>query len=201
LLFKSALQFGLYGDLEQLSWKKALEYSAQHLNGEKLFLNCNPYLVEGPKFLEIKSLFDKSQVNTNNVVLEITERSAISNSGLFYNNLNQYREHGFSFAIDDVGKGYSSLEVMVETKPEVVKIDRHIITDIHEDSFKRSIVKFIVSFCKDSGILSVAEGIESKKELDVVRDLGVNAGQGYFLFKPTPYIDRDAMCYTTSKLV
>ena len=88
-----------------------------------------------------------------------------------------------------MGGGYASLEAIVETKPEVVKIDRHIVVDLKTDSFKRSIVKFIVAFCKENKILSIAEGIESKEDLNTVIDLGVDAGQGYYLYRPTSQVD------------
>jgi len=162
LLFKAAIQCGFYQELEMLSWTKALEAITKHLDTEKLFLNCNPYLIEGPKFLTIKSLFDKSNIRVENVILEITERSAITDFKKFYNHLKQYRDYGFKFAVDDVGGGYASLESIIETKPEVVKIDRHIISGIHADSYRRSLIKFVVAFCKENNILSVAEGIETK---------------------------------------
>jgi EAL domain-containing protein (putative c-di-GMP-specific phosphodiesterase class I)/ActR/RegA family two-component response regulator len=191
LLFKAAIQFGVYSELEILSWKKAVQYANQFLDDKKLFLNCNPYLVECPKFLTIKSIFDNINLKINNVVLEITERSSVSDFKVFYEHLDCYKQHGFSFAVDDVGGGFASLEAIVETKPEVLKIDRHIINAIYDDAFKRSIVKFIVSFCKENQILSIAEGIESQQELDIVRELGIDAGQGYYLAKPSPSIDND----------
>ncbi len=185
VLFKLALQYGFYQELEVISWKKAVASAGKFLEDKKLFLNCNPYLVEGQKFSVIKSIFEQSQINVNNVILEITERSAISDFKIFYEYLARYREYGFKFAVDDVGGGYASLEAIVAIKPEVVKIDRHIVHELGKDSFKRSIVKLIVAFCKENGILSVAEGIERKEDLDILIGLGVDAGQGYYLAKPS----------------
>src|SRR3989338_7379332 len=69
VLFKLALQFGFYQDLEVISWKKAVACAAKFLEDKKLFLNCNPYLVEGQKFPIIKSIFEESQVKVSNVIL------------------------------------------------------------------------------------------------------------------------------------
>ncbi|MCA9399190.1 MAG: response regulator, partial [Candidatus Omnitrophica bacterium] len=102
LLFKAAIQFGFYQELEIASWDKALSYAYEHITKEKIFLNCNPYLVEGARFTSIKDLFAKSNISPQNVILEITERSAISDFEVFYKHLNKYREHGFKFAVDDV---------------------------------------------------------------------------------------------------
>jgi len=189
LLFKAALQYGVYQDLELLAWKKALALASKHLDGNKLFLNCNPYLVKGSKFSDIKSLFKGNNVNIHDVYLEITERSQITNFKAFYKDLSTYRDFGFKFAIDDVGGGYASLEAIVETRPEVVKIDQHIVNELKSDSLRRSIVKFIVAFCKEHSILSIAEGIETKEDFLAVRDLGVDAGQGYFFHRPSPHMD------------
>ncbi len=189
LLFKAALQFGCYCDLEIVVWKKALAMLADPLREGKIFLNCNPYLLEGPVFLKIQSIFDEHHIARKNVVLEITERSAISDFKIFYESLRRYRELGFQVAVDDVGGGYASLESIVEIKPNVVKIDGHIVSNLKKDAFKRSIIKFLVSFCQERHVLSVAEGIETKEDLDAVIDLGVDAGQGYYFYRPTPLIN------------
>jgi len=188
LLFKAAIRYGLYCDLEILSWRNALKNIARNIKDEKIFLNCNPYLIEGPKFVEVQQIFEESGVNIDNVVLEITERSAISDFKAFYELLRKFRNQGFRFAIDDVGGGYASIESIVEVRPEVVKIDRHIISNLHNDPYKKSIVKFIVSFCHENKILSIAEGIETRIDLETVRDLGVDAAQGYYLYRPSPDI-------------
>lgn len=193
ILFKLALKFGLYHELERVSWVNAIKMVASHLSHEKLFLNCNPYLVESPKFLSVRDLFSKASIGVENTVLEITERSAINNYKEFFKLLSRYRDYGFKFAVDDVGGGYASLESIVETRPEVVKLDRHIVHLLHTDEFKRSIVRFIVSFCRENNILLIAEGIETKEELKAVKELGVEAGQGYYLCRPTPHIDIKAM--------
>jgi EAL domain-containing protein (putative c-di-GMP-specific phosphodiesterase class I)/FixJ family two-component response regulator len=189
--FKESLKYGMYSDMEILSWSLALPILAQTLKTQKIFLNCNPYFIESMDFLVVKSLFEETNISPRNVILEITERSAISNYKLFYKQLQRYREYGFGFAVDDVGGGYASLESVVQTKPEVIKIDRHIISNLKNDLFKRSIVKFVVSFCQENNILSIAEGIQSKEDLEIVKDLGVDGGQGYYLFRPTPKITLD----------
>ena len=78
------------------------------------------------------------------------------------------------------------MESIIETRPEVVKIDRRIVHKMDTDALRRSIVKFIVSFCKEHGIMSVAEGIETKADFEVAKQLGVDAGQGYYFHKPAP---------------
>ena len=191
--FKAALRYGLYTDLEMLSWSKALGVLSQFITDEMIFFNCNPYFIESSQFARVKALFEKNHISPENVVLEITERSVITNFELFYQHLHSYRQHGFRFAVDDVGGGYSSLESIVEIKPEVVKIDYHLIKELKDNPFKQSIIRFISSLCRENKIISVGEGIESQDVLDIVRQLGVDAVQGYHLCRPTAKIDMAAL--------
>jgi len=192
-LFKAALRFGLYYELEMIVWSKAIEEALKNFDHEHLFLNCSPYLIESDKFEAVKEIFYTLGMQARHVFLELTERAGITEQNKFYEHLSSYRQHGFKIAIDDVGAGYSSLESIVQTKPEVVKIDRHIVAGLTSDLFKRSIVKLIVAFCKENGIICIAEGIETKKDLEVLMDLGVQMGQGYYLYKPVEKIDLIAM--------
>ncbi len=185
VFFRAALQYGLYTEMEIMAWSLALERLSRSVREEKIFLNCNPYFIETAKFERVKSVFELHEIATKNVILEITERSAITDFKMFYEQLSRYRKYGFHFAVDDVGGGYASLESIVQTKPEVVKIDRHIISGVSTDPFKRSIVKFIVSFCRENNIISVAEGVETADDLAAVKELGISCGQGFYLFKPT----------------
>ncbi len=187
--FKAALQYGMYPDLEMLSWSKALGQLSTEISEEKIFLNCSPYFIESSQFLRVKALVEKNQLTPHNVVLEITERSAVTNYKLFYEHLSRFRDYGFRIAVDDVGGGYASLQSIVETRPDVVKIDRHFITSLRQDPFKRSVVKFVVNLCKENNILCIAEGVETQEDLEIVRDLDVDAGQGYYFCRPTPEID------------
>jgi EAL domain-containing protein (putative c-di-GMP-specific phosphodiesterase class I)/CheY-like chemotaxis protein len=189
LLFATALEFGLYFDLEMMVWKKALEAFKKSGEDHKMFLNCSPYLVENDNFMQVEGLFQSSVVSTSSAFLELTERTAILEHKVFYDRLRQYRSGGFKIAVDDVGSGYSSLESIVETHPEVVKIDRSIVHALVDDPYKSSIVKFIVSFCHEHDIICVAEGVETKEELHIIKNLGVQACQGYYFCRPMPQLN------------
>lgn len=186
VLFKEALRLGLYVQVEMMIWQKAMDIFRKYANqyGCHMFLNCNPYLVEHNQYALVKSMFQSTGVSPSRIYLELTERSAIGEFSMFYEKLNQYREGGFSIAVDDVGGGYSSLETIVHTRPQAVKIDRHITTDVSNDLIKQSIIKLLVAFCHENNIVSIAEGIETKQDLDTVIQLGVDAGQGYYLCRP-----------------
>ncbi|MDD3375561.1 MAG: EAL domain-containing protein [Candidatus Omnitrophica bacterium] len=193
MLFEAALRFGFYKELEMTCWKKAFEVLSSGSYSNRIFLNCNPYLVESAEFLTIKSLISDYNISSKDVVLEITERSGITDYRMFFDRLREYQKDGLCVAIDDVGGGYASFESIVEISPNLVKIDISIIRDLDKNPLKASVVKFIIGFCKENNIISVAEGIERKEELDVLLDLGVDAGQGYFLGMPSPEIKVDEL--------
>jgi len=189
IFFRAAMQYGLYNELEILAWTLAIIGMAKSPQEEKLFFNCTPYFIESSQFRKVKTLFERHHIDPARVVMEITERSAVADFKMFFEHLQDYRSCGFQFAVDDVGGGYASLESLVEIQPGIVKIDRHIIKDLANNKYKQSIVKFIVAFSQENGILSIAEGIESPEELAAVKELGVTAGQGFYLGRPTSDVD------------
>ena len=146
-------------------------------------------MVESDNFKTIKEVFSSYGMSSNEVFLEITERSAVIAFDSFYERLREFRHDGFKIAVDDMGAGYSSLESIIEIKPEAVKLDKHIINGVSKDPYKNSIVKLFVAFCRENSIICIAEGIETKEDFDALIELGVDAGQGYYLCRPTNILD------------
>ena len=103
--------------------------------------------------------------------------------------MREYRQDGFKIAVDDLGAGYSSLETIIEIRPEAIKLDKHIVFGVSKDPYKSSIVKLFVAFCRENGIICVAEGIETKEDYEALIELGVDAGQGYYLCRPSTMLD------------
>ncbi len=189
LFFKAALAFGVYTDLEKLAWRKAFGEWKKRLGRGKLFLNCTPYFI-GNNSME-KGFFTALGVDPREAVVELTERAAIHNQDLFVEKVEELRGLGMQIAVDDVGSGFASLDTVADVRPEYIKIDLKLIRDINFNSLKRNIVQAVITFCHQSDILTVAEGIEERAELQAVRDLGIDAVQGYLLGKPSPEINKD----------
>ncbi|MBF0571909.1 MAG: EAL domain-containing protein [Candidatus Omnitrophica bacterium] len=194
VFFKNALKYGVYYEVEMIGWRKAIKIAADLFDGrEELFLHCDPCLIECGKLKTVKNIFYDLGMPCSDVFLEITERSAIVAVDAFYQQLREYRQDGFKIVVDDLRAGDTSLEYIVETKPEAVKLDRHITNGVSKDVYKNSIVKLFVRFCRENSIICVAEGIENKQDFDALIELGVDAGQGYYLCRPTENIDLKAM--------
>lgn len=120
-----------------------------------------------------------------NVVFEIIERSFLSGAGA-QDNLHKLREKGFALAIDDFGTGYSSLETLVKHKIDELKLDKSII-DIIETPKGRSICKNMIVLCHELGSQIVAEGVEHKAQLDILKKIGADYIQGFYFSKAIPF--------------
>jgi EAL domain-containing protein (putative c-di-GMP-specific phosphodiesterase class I) len=118
------------------------------------------------------------------IIFEITEVEQVQNDNLLKNIVIEYKRQGFKTAIDDFGSGYSGLNLLSMFQPDIIKLDMELIRDIDQDFVKRTIVKNTVQICRDLGITVIAEGIETKNELNVLRDFGLNLFQGYYFAKP-----------------
>jgi EAL domain-containing protein (putative c-di-GMP-specific phosphodiesterase class I) len=101
--------------------------------------------------------------------------------------LTEYREHGFRFALDDVGEGHSTIEVLATARPEFIKIARGLTLGPGRTlDGNMAAIAALVTFASTTGAAVVAEGLESDAAIDHMRDLGVTLGQGYALGRPAP---------------
>jgi EAL domain-containing protein (putative c-di-GMP-specific phosphodiesterase class I) len=95
-----------------------------------------------------------------------------------------FTDLGMSFAVDDVGAGYSGLESIAKLKPTYLKIDTSLVRDVHVNVVNRAMVKAIIALGHGIGARVIAEGIHNEEEMQVLRALDVDFGQGYHLARP-----------------
>jgi EAL domain-containing protein (putative c-di-GMP-specific phosphodiesterase class I) len=188
-LFLFAEQEGLTYALDRLAREKAIDGCMPLKKEQKLFINVMAQIMEDPGFSpgQTLSLLEQHRLSPHNVVFEITERSSIADFGSVKRALEHYRSQGYQIAIDDVGAGYSSLQSIVELRPDYLKVDRSIIQNIHLDDMKEHILLTLIQLAAKMGISIIAEGIEQKEELAKVRDMGVHYAQGYLLGSPAEF--------------
>jgi EAL domain-containing protein (putative c-di-GMP-specific phosphodiesterase class I)/DNA-binding response OmpR family regulator len=118
------------------------------------------------------------------VVLEVTERSAIRDIPVFREALDMLRNQGFRIAIDDAGSGYASLQSIAELRPNYLKVANTLITGLHADTIKRDVVEMLVNLGRRIEAVCIAEGIETPQDLEECRRLGIPYGQGFYLGVP-----------------
>jgi EAL domain-containing protein (putative c-di-GMP-specific phosphodiesterase class I)/DNA-binding response OmpR family regulator len=149
--------------------------------GVYVSVNVSPQTLCAPGLLEILR-----DVPARRVVLELTERSPIVNYEEAVECVSNLRVLGARLAVDDVGRGFSGLGRVVELAPDLLKIDRSLVSGVDSDAAKSALIARLTSYGDEIGMDVVAEGIETEAELETLRALGVRNGQGFLLGRPGP---------------
>ncbi len=178
--FAEAASIGMGLELELYTVAQALGTSRRMAAGEYISINISPTtLVSG-------RLWDLLPPNgRDRIVIEITEHEHISdysNAACAIDLLKQRAR----IAIDDVGAGFAGLRHIVDLRPDILKIDRQLTSEIDADPARRALVTALIHYAGEIGAQLIAEGIETQEELETLRDLGVHFGQGFLLGKPQP---------------
>jgi EAL domain-containing protein (putative c-di-GMP-specific phosphodiesterase class I)/GGDEF domain-containing protein len=193
-LFKVAYDSDLVLRLERLCRKKAIAAAADIPEGRLLFLNIEPEAISDPELRDVMftALLADAAITPDRIVLEITERTAIVDFGSFRATLEYLRALGFAVAVDDAGAGYGSLQCLAEVKPEWLKIDISLVRGVDTDEVRRQLMSSLVIFARKVGVKLVAEGIETREELETLKEIGVTYGQGFYFTKPVLPFPADA---------
>ncbi|MGZ5213362.1 MAG: EAL domain-containing protein [Actinomycetota bacterium] len=178
--FAAAVELELGVQLEMMAIESAMTGLPLLPAGAYLSVNCSPRAAMSP---ELAALIDG---NASRMVIEITEHEAIEDYAVLAAALEGSREHGVRVAIDDAGAGFASLRHTLLLRPDIVKVDTSLTRNIDGDRAKRALTSALVSFGEEMGIAIIAEGIETREELDVLVALGVPFGQGFYLAEPAP---------------
>ncbi|SDO07323.1 EAL domain-containing protein [Geodermatophilus sp. DSM 45219] len=162
---------------------QALERAAEHLDrvGGYVAMNVSPATLLTPACGELLR-----RLPLHRVVLELTEHDAVEDYDRLSAALAPVRAAGLRLAIDDVGAGFSSLRHIVVTAPDVIKLDRSIVTGLAADRVLATLVGSLVSFAHGCGAHVVAEGVETAEDATALRALGVDHGQGWYFGRPGP---------------
>ncbi|MBI9015072.1 MAG: bifunctional diguanylate cyclase/phosphodiesterase [Clostridiales bacterium] len=148
-------------------------------------VNLSPLTLNSVDFyLNLKDLLEITGVNPGYLEFEITEHSAMNSSNIMEDVFRQIKALGFYISIDDFGTGYSSLSYLKRFNVDTLKIAKELIANIelHEDEMQ--IVKAIIKMSEALGLKIIAEGVETKEQLDILNDLNCHVIQGYYLAKP-----------------
>jgi EAL domain-containing protein (putative c-di-GMP-specific phosphodiesterase class I) len=148
-------------------------------DGVALSINAGPKTVTAPGFHEAIL-----GVPAHRVIVELTEHNAIDDYPGLVDSLRSLRQKGTRISIDDTGSGYSSLAHILKLAPDLIKLDRDLVSGIDVDPVRRALAAALVSFAAETGAQIVAEGVETEDELVALRQLGVRYAQGYYLGRP-----------------
>jgi len=188
-LFSLAARLGLTEELERACRKQAFVDWGFFGAPGRLFVNTVPATVRDASFLGRGVLdFLGSSTSPRYVTLEITERQVIENYSMYREAMHAFLDLGFTFAIDDLGAGYSGLETVATLGASYLKIDMGLVRDVHQKRSSQQIIKAIVEMSSGVGATLIAEGIQTQEEAATIQDLGIRYGQGYLFARPIdPY--------------
>lgn len=160
--------------------------AAKGLYDSLIYINFVPTSIYDPNFClqDTTEWAYQLKLNPSKIVFEVVESQRVKDLNHLSNVLSVYREGGFKVALDDVGTGYSNLELLVHLKPDFIKIDREIVRNVDKDFLKQSLVKALCQVCRETNITVVAEGIETASEFAYLKDL-VDLMQGFYFAKPS----------------
>lgn len=178
-------------DLERMILCKALKqkqlWEQDGLGHIELSINLSGKSIESEDdFRIIEEIISSYRVDYNKIIFEITETVIITNINLVMERLNRLKRHGIRFALDDFGTGYSSLVHLVKLPIDIIKIDRSFIRSIPYNIEETTITKNILTMAHDLSYKVVAEGIETKEQLEYLRKNFCEGGQGFLLCVPLP---------------
>ncbi len=202
-LFDIADRYGLSSQLEFVCRELSIQHFTEFNLDAKLFLNVSPHVLLQPEFKTGETLryLEKFGLNPHNVVIELTEHKPTDDYELMREAVMHYRGMGFEIALDDLGAGYSSLRLWSELLPEYVKIDQHFIQELQNDSIKLNFVRSIQGIASSLNCHVIAEGVETEAEFNVIKQLGISYGQGYYFARPSaiPLVELDAEIFFQNK--
>ena len=153
----------------------------------KMAINLSPHHFDSVNFFPyLTDAFKQYNVLPQWIDFEITENSAMSTATAMEEIFTTLAGMGVSISVDDFGTGYSSLSYIKRFDIDQLKIAKELIDNIVEDEADLVIIKAIILMSKGMGLVTIAEGVETKAQYDVLKTLGCDAIQGYYLSRPLP---------------
>lgn len=178
--FDAADRVGLGAAMESAAVHNALRLLPRLPAGLSLAVNVSARALLASE--SIPALFTGSE--STRLILEVTEHERIRDTERLRARLAPVRSAGVRVAVDDAGSGFAGLQHILDLAPEVLKLDRTLITGISTDPARQAMCEAMLSFCRRTNAALVAEGVQTPAELATVRRLGVTRAQGYLLGRP-----------------
>ncbi|AQH04677.1 diguanylate cyclase (plasmid) [Burkholderia sp. KK1] len=150
-------------------------------------VNVSPKQFRDPRLVSVlKAAIKRGSIASHRITLEITESALIDNVDDAQEVLSNVRAMGVRIAIDDFGTGYSSLSYLARFRPDVLKLDKTFVDNIATDTMARTVVEGVIDLAHKLGVTVVAEGVETREQLDALRAVRCDKVQGFLLSRPVP---------------
>lgn len=186
-IFDAARTTDLLFQVDLACRRSAIRNAAKQGIQAKVFINFLPSAIYDPVFClrSTVAAVEAAGLRRDQVVFEVVESEQATDTDHLRSILDYYRGEGFGVALDDVGAGYSSLNMIHELRPDYVKLDMALVQGVDLDPFKATIVAKLLEITQELGIRTVAEGIETQGELEWVSAHGADFVQGFLVQRPS----------------
>lgn len=155
------------------------------LDGLHVFINILPTTMENPLSLTNLKKMKPLESNVKRVVFEITEDKNGEEISHRKAMVGSMKKQGFLIALDDLGKGESSLPNVIELEPNIIKLDRYFSIDLTRNTRKQRVIQLIQRFAAEDAMV-ILEGLETEEDVATAKSLGIKYGQGFVLGRPQP---------------
>jgi EAL domain-containing protein (putative c-di-GMP-specific phosphodiesterase class I) len=180
--FAAAAEAGVAAELEALAIHKALAAVPALPANTFLTVNVSPHLLGAPAVQQALA----TRTELHRVVVELTEHTPVHDLDELRRQCDDLRRRGALIALDDAGSGYSGLQQLAALRPQVVKLDRALVSDADTDPVRVALAEMLGEFAGRIDAWLLAEGIETPAELAAFAQLGVPLAQGWLLGRPGP---------------
>jgi EAL domain-containing protein (putative c-di-GMP-specific phosphodiesterase class I)/GGDEF domain-containing protein len=181
----AAQRAGLRDELEVACWD-AIASAGVPPHGRALWVNLSPEALGHPGLLEVAGRL------TSRLVIELTEQDAVLNHTLLRRRLRPWIERGALVAVDDAGAGFTSLEYVADIRPDFLKLSRGMVAGVDTDPSREAVLRATAAFAREVGARVVAEGVERVEELEALRAMEIDFGQGWLFGRPSAPWPQDA---------
>src|SRR6201991_5051552 len=180
----AAARAGLRDDIEVACWR-AIAAAGVPPHGRLLWVNLSPEALGHPGLLELAGKLP------SRLVIELTEQDTVLNHTLLRERLRPWIARGALVAVDDAGAGFTSLEYVADIRPEFLKLSRGMVAGVDRDATREAVLRATAAFAREVGARIVAEGVERPEELESLRAMEIDYGQGWLFGRPGEAWPRD----------
>ena len=185
-LFSTAREMDLLFQLDRAARVSAIRGAHAHGLNCRIFVNFNPTAIYDAAYCLRTTIreVEQSSLSPEQVVFEVVETEEIGDVNHLLRILEVYRNAGFRVALDDLGSGYCSLNLLARLRPDFVKLDMELIRGVDGDPYKAQVAGKLLELAREIGVKTIAEGIESRGEWEWCRDHRADYVQGYLFARP-----------------
>lgn len=186
-IIQAARESDLLFQVDREARLSAIRGASRHGMDGNIFINFLPTAIYDPEtcLRTTERAIQDSGLSPHQIVFEVVETEKMTDTNHLLEVLNYYRGRGYRVALDDLGAGFSSLNLMSLLRPDYVKLDMELIRNVHLDPFKATVTRRLLEMAIDLGIDTVVEGVETQEEFRWLKHHGARYAQGFLFGRPS----------------